>query len=292
MRTLHGYLTRQVLGSVLMTVAVFTFVLLLGNVLKEILTLLVNRQATLLAVMEAVALLIPFVLVFALPMGLLTATLLVFGRFSVDSELTAVRASGVSLLSLVTPILLLSVLLSGVCAIINMEVAPLCRVAYKSLLFRIGLQQNATFLPEKTFIRSFKGYILYAGKIDGNELHDLLVYSLDNDGKVFRYQRAPRAELTIDREAHNGSLTLFDSWTVELFEGTRLPVYAGQTTVTFDLPTQTEKKPSLSDMTFPQLLGELHDLEKHMTAPESVGNLSNDELRAQWRRIERGRRRI
>ena len=109
MITLHKYITRQVLAGLLLTMAVFTFVILLVNVMRDVLPLLLSGHIPGWLVARALALELPFACVFALPMGLITATLLVFRRFSADQELTALRASGVSLVALITPVLGLSV---------------------------------------------------------------------------------------------------------------------------------------------------------------------------------------
>jgi len=262
MRTLHRYLTWQILATMVMTVVVFTFVLLLGNVLKEILGMLVNRQATFMMALQAVGLLIPFVLVFALPMGLLTATLLVFGRFSADQELTAVRASGVSLVALITPVLLLSTIMSVLSAWVNLEIAPRCRVAYKRLLLNVGLNQVNLLLPEKTFIKDFNNKIVYIGSIDGQQLKDILIYELNNEGKVNDYIRAREGKVQGDPTNTDViHVQLTDAWRVGLAEDSEVPapVYAAESTLSYTNEAGESKsdKMQLSDMTFRELQDQL-----------------------------------
>jgi len=282
MKTLHLYLLKQVLATLVMTVAVFTFVLLLGNVLNEILSLLINRQATFGGLAEAVGLLVPFVLVFALPMGMLTAALLVFGRFSADQELTAVRSSGISLLALVTPILVLSLLLCGVSAWINMKVAPECRVAYKHLLEDMRAQMNSAILPEGRYVKDFPDYMFYIGKNDGKNLRDVRICHLgpDPDSRIDQTIKADRGTV----EMTNGELhvTLYDGETMtRMPNGTWFPGQFKSQPLPIETKTNapTGGKPQLSDMTFAQLREERRELERNFSQPHSANG--SDELRKQ-----------
>src|SRR5258708_832488 len=210
MKTLHAYLLKEIILTVMVTVAVFTFVLLIGSLVKESLALLVNRQATVTVMLQAFALLIPYVMVFALPFGLLTATLLVFGRFSADQELTAVWATGISLVSLVTPILLLSVAFSAVAAVFNMQIAPECRVAYKRILFEAGIANSDAFLAEDRFIDDVPGMIIYIRKKRGDDLEDVWFYKLNANKEIVQRVTAPRGKLVFDPATKRLSFHLFD----------------------------------------------------------------------------------
>ena len=272
MKTLHNYLTRQVLISLLMTVAVFTFVLLLGNVLKTILELLVSGQARFGIVAEAIGLLIPFVWGFALPMGLLTATLLVFGRFSADQELTAARASGISLLALTWPILLLSLLCCGVSGWINLELGPQCRVAYVKLIYKMEGELGNMQLPAGRFIRDFPGYIFYTEKNDHGKLQNVEVLVLDKDEtNVSMTITAPSGDIELDTTNKQMYLHLVEPRSLRNIGGNVSATSASDWLSSNLYPTNSQSGrivvPKITDMTFWQLRDDLADLEQKLTVP-------------------------
>jgi lipopolysaccharide export system permease protein len=270
MRTLHAYITRQVLGTLVMTVGVCTFFILVASVLKDVLGLLVSQQVSLGMVGQAILLLIPYVLVFALPMGLLTAALLVFGRLSADNEITALRASGISLISLVTPVLLLSCALSGVSAIINMQVAPRCRVMYRNMLKEFGWAKSTALIPEKTYIKDFPDAIVYVSRVDGSNLEDVLIYELKRE-KIESYVRADSGQVVFSQTNNLVYVQLTNVFRVFFVEDRRLPqtVYLGETEFIYTntVARKLEGRQDLDNMTFPELQRELRELERRMTAP-------------------------
>ena len=285
MKTLHKYLIMQVLASLLLTVAVFTFVLLLGNVLREILALLMNGQTRISTVLEAIGLLIPFVGVYALPMGLITATLLVFGRFSADQELTAARASGISLLSLVTPVLLLSLFCCGISAWFNMELGPRSRVAYVNLISRARAELTNIQLPAGQPIYEFPGKILRVGENRNGNLKDVTVFVLEQETNVSLWLHAPGGRLDMNLKTKEIYLHLFEPRGLAKGDNYYFaPEYVSENLY----PTNTAAiryEPKITDMTFWQLQAKARALER-LDLPADASQ-SAEALRAQFHDLEK-----
>lgn len=209
MRTLHRYILKESIATIVVAVGVCTGLLLLGNLLKEILSLLMSGQATLGIVIRGIGLLLPFIISFALPMGALTAALLVFGRLSADQELTAARANGISLMALAIPVVLLSLGLCGLCAWINLDLAPRCRFAYKGLFKEMAKKKAQALIPAGRFVTEYQNFVIYADRIDGKDIEDVLFFQMQ-DGRKILDARAPRAEITFEASTRELRLSFFD----------------------------------------------------------------------------------
>ncbi len=292
LKTLHLYLTRQILAALVLTQLVFTFVLLLGNALKDILSWVLTGQVPMGVVAQGLGLLVPFAWMFALPMGMLTATLLVFGRFSADQEYTAVRASGVSLVSLTTPVLLLSIALCGLSAMLNMDIGPRSRVAFTTLRSKLTQQFLNIYLPEHTFIKDFPGLILYVGKNKNGQLEDILIFKLKNETNAEYRVRAPRGVMQVDAANNKLNLVLYEMRMMPLGDTHDKPMYWDE--FPYELPLQAKDrgaaKPKIDDMTFAQLSSELKDLERRLQLPAPMKTLTPEQRLARKREWEQLRK--
>jgi lipopolysaccharide export system permease protein len=271
LKTLHKYITGQVLAVFLLAVAVLTFVVLLLNVLKDVLPLLLGGHAPLLLVAKAVGLLLPFGCVYALPMGFIVATLLVFGRFSADQELTAMRASGLSLVSLITPVLILSLGCCALSAWFNMELGPRSRVAFLKLKYDMAQMILNAAVPEGQRV-DFPGFQLSVGKNHDGNLEDVTIFRMQNETNWNAVIHAARGRLSTGRAANELILDLSDGSMISVGPHGNIFEKFGNQFFNLSLSSLTNRntKPNINDMTFGQLRQELRELKQTNLTPANV----------------------
>jgi lipopolysaccharide export system permease protein len=176
---LDRYIFKSVLVACFAAVCLFAFVLMAGNIIRDLIGPLLSGQLGFLMFGRLVLLLVPFVISYALPLGMLTAVLLALGRFSSDSEITAMRAAGLSLPRIALPALFLAAGLVAVGLKVNFQFMPWARVTYHQD-FAASIRTNPlSFIIPKTFIRDFPGNVIYVGSKEGPVVRDIWVWQLD-----------------------------------------------------------------------------------------------------------------
>src|SRR5882724_7561842 len=105
MRILTRYILREITYHALIGVGVFTFVLFTQS-LARILELVVRNSAPLPSVAELFFFTVPGALTYTIPMGVLVGILIGLSRLAADSEITAMRASGIGVWSFLRVIMI------------------------------------------------------------------------------------------------------------------------------------------------------------------------------------------
>lgn len=210
---LYRYIFGSVLGACLGGVGVFVFVLITGNAIRDILGLLADGRLTLGIFAQLLLLLIPYAVSFALPLGMLIGILVVMGRLSASHEITAMKASGISLKRISLPVIavaLLGVLVSGY---INSWYAPAARASYKRILSDLVRSDPLRFIIPGTFVSDFPGYVIYVGEKSGGNLRDFWIWELDAEKRATKLLRADRGNFAFDAETDSLVLTVENGFT-------------------------------------------------------------------------------
>jgi len=160
MRILTRYILREVTAHALIGVAIFTFVLFTRD-LGRILELVVRASAPLPSVAEIFFFTIPLALTYTLPMSVLVGILIGLSRLAADSEITAMRASGMGVWSFLR-VLSIFVLGSLAIALANgIYIAPRSQAALGHLEDRLKGSQVSFEVQPRVFYEGFPKIVLY-----------------------------------------------------------------------------------------------------------------------------------
>ncbi len=171
-----------------------------GNVLKDMIGLLVKGQLSFGLFFELLYMLVPTALSYALPFGILVGVLLVLGRLSSQNEIVAMRSAGVGLHRITSPIFFLAIIGVAACLVVNLYYGPNAKTRYEKVLKDAVRISPLSFVVEKTFIRDFPGRVIYVEEKDGDRLVNFWGWELDDKNRVTTFVRAESGYLEYDDE--------------------------------------------------------------------------------------------
>ena len=175
MRILRNYILAECVLPFFISISVLTCVFLLGY-LPQLADKVINKGVSLTAIGQVFLYYIPLLLGYTLPISCLTTIILTFGRLSADNEILAMRANGIYLRNIISPLVVVGIIFSIVMFILNDRVIPQAYNSQNALLKQTGFQNPAALLEAGTFINAFDGYIIFIYKVDGNKMHNIRIY--------------------------------------------------------------------------------------------------------------------
>ncbi len=168
MRILTRYILREITYHALIGAAVFTFVLFTQS-LARVLEIVVRNSAPLPSVAELFFLTVPGALTYTIPMGVLIGILIGLSRLAADSEITAMRASGIGVWIFLR-IVSIFVLAGWLLALVNsVYLAPMSQTALARLENQLKGSQVSFEIQPRVFYEGFPKRVLYVQDVKSAE---------------------------------------------------------------------------------------------------------------------------
>lgn len=207
-----SYIFFETLPSFLLGLIVFVLIILMFQVLRLTEFALIHGVD-----FQTIAKIIGFICISMLPalfpMSLLFAVILTYNRLSQDSEIIAFKSSGISMLTLTTPAVILAVLVALISAQTSFQIAPWGNRRFEVLFTQLGNTKAAATIKAGTFSEGFFDLVVYANEVNEatNDLKDVFIYDeRGSDGPLTIISRQGQIIPDPKRPGHSVLLRLRD----------------------------------------------------------------------------------
>jgi lipopolysaccharide export system permease protein len=207
---LYRYLIMEILPPFGVGLLGFTSIVFLGRMMK-VTQMIVVKGVGLMDVLKTCAYLLPYLLVFTLPMAATVGILLAMIRLTVDQEMIAMKTSGLSFGQLVPPVLGFSLVVGLLTLGLTVFASPLGQQATKDLLKDVVKRRADLGIKDQTFNTDFNGMTLFVNHVapKGGHLEGVFVYDFrDPENPLTVY--AEKGDLSYDRDQETMLMKLYD----------------------------------------------------------------------------------
>ncbi len=153
----------------------------------------------------------------ALPLAILLASLMIFGNLGENFELTAMKASGISLLRTMAPLIVLMVMIATGAFFFQNNALPIAQTKMYTLLYSVRQKSPELEIPEGVFYDQIPGYNLFveSKNRDTGVLYDMMIYDVSRGFENSSIILADSGKMSITADKTHLFLEL---WSGESFE--------------------------------------------------------------------------
>jgi lipopolysaccharide export system permease protein len=210
MTYISRYILKAHIGPFLFAFVIITFILVM-DIIFEIVNLIIGKNLGILIVLEIFALSLAWIVAVSIPMSVLVATLMAYGRLSGDNEITGLKAGGVSFYRMIMPTLAAGILLGTGHLYFMDKILPEANHRNRSLMNDVHRARPTLGFREGIFMDDIPGFSILIDRINprSNEISSVTIYETRPSGTP-RILTARSGELAVSRDGGMITIMLYD----------------------------------------------------------------------------------
>ncbi len=164
-KLLYSYLSTEMLAPFFASFLVMNSVFFLVKLIP-FLNVVLELEITFVDFVRLFLYLFPNMFLYSIPMAAMVGVIISFTRLSAESEILALKASGISLYQMLPPIIIVSAIIASLAGYFSATLIPRSEIAMKQLMFQVAKEKIDKGIKEHQFTEALGDLVVYVDSID------------------------------------------------------------------------------------------------------------------------------